>query len=184
MGLSTIVQWGDSNADHIRNLAEPLLGKQTNNRAELTALKRALSIAPMNRTVCIHTDSQYSIDCVTKWFPGWEKRGWKNAQGKDVENKDVIQEILNIIDDRHRCRSKTTFEKVKGHAGFPENEEADRLAVAGALENQQKGINHSGTYTDANGRGIVYGEEGDPILDEECVSVNRFYPDKPGVPRP
>jgi ribonuclease HI len=103
--------------------------------------------------VCVHTDSKYAIDCVTNWFVNWRKRGWKNAQGKPVENKELIEEILKIIDDRYLCRAMTNFEWVKGHVGHPENEEADRLAVAGAIENQQKGINHSGNVAGANGSG-------------------------------
>lgn len=158
-----------------RNLAEPLLGKQTNNRAELTALKRALSIAPMNRKVRIFTDSKYSIDCVTKWHEQWAKKNWKTAQGKDVENKDIIQDILKLLDDRARCRGRTDFLWVKGHAGLPENEEADRLAVAGALENKEKGINHPLTLSDENGKGLVYSEGGTRLLD--FVTVNTVHPD-------
>jgi ribonuclease HI len=94
----------------------------------------------MNRPVVVHTDSKYSIDCVTNWFVNWRKRGWKNAQGKPVENKELIEEILAIVEDRHKCDAITNFEWVKGHAGNTENEEADRLAVAGALENKQRGI--------------------------------------------
>jgi ribonuclease HI len=117
----------------------------------------------MNRNVCIHTDSRYSIDCVTKWFPGWIKKGWKNAQGKDIENKDIIKDIIQIVDDRHMCRSKTDFEWVKGHAGDVQNEEADRLAVAGALENQKRHIHHPATLVDANSKVMVYDESGEMI---------------------
>lgn len=140
------------------NLAEPLTGKQTNNRAELTALKRALSVAPMNRNVTIHTDSKYAIDCVTNWFQKWKNNNWKNAAGKDVENKELIQDILKIIDERFICRSKTNFEWVKGHAGNVENEAADRLAVAGAVENREKGIGVNGTVATGGSVSITNGD--------------------------
>jgi ribonuclease HI len=156
----------ESNSQY-RNVAEPLLGKQTNNRAELTAIKRALSIAPMNRNVCIHSDSKYAIDCVTKWFGAWIKKDWKTSSGKDVENKELIQEILAILNDRHVCRSKTHFDWIKGHAGHPENEEADRLAVAGAQENRDKGIIHPAALVDENGKGVVYGEDSRRLVDKK-----------------
>ena len=181
-GQSTRVEVFGHVSDHHRNIAEPLLGKQTNNRAELTALKRALSIAPMNRSVCIHSDSKYAIDCVTKWFLGWQKKAWKNSHGKDVENKDIIQEILALLKDRHICRSRTQFDWVKGHAGHPENEEADRLAVAGAEENRARGIIHPAVLQDANGKGIVYGEEKWSLLDEECDPAPRFLSSFTNIP--
>ncbi|KIV99967.1 uncharacterized protein PV09_08478 [Verruconis gallopava] len=122
-----------------RNVSEPLVGRQTNNRAELTALKRALNIAPLNRPVTIHTDSSYAINCVTKWYINWRKRDWRNAQGKPVENRDLIEEILDLVDVRHQCGFITQFDWVRGHAGHVENEAADRLAVEGAMENKRKG---------------------------------------------
>ncbi|KAG9712724.1 hypothetical protein KCU75_g24689, partial [Aureobasidium melanogenum] len=66
-----------------RNLSEPLSGtRQTNQRAELTAIQRALEIAPRNRPVTIYTDSNYSIKCVTEWFVKWRANGWLNASKK------------------------------------------------------------------------------------------------------
>ncbi|RDI87485.1 hypothetical protein Vi05172_g2261 [Venturia inaequalis] len=126
------VYFGDQDP---RNMAEPLSGtRQTNQRAELTAIKRALNCSPLNRHVLIHSDSNYSIKCVTDWFPKWEKNNWKNSANKDVENKDLIQEILALIRDREISGVKTNFHWVKGHGTDYGNNEADKLAVAGAEE--------------------------------------------------
>lgn len=116
-----------------RNVSEPLEGKrQTNQRAELTAVLRALEIAPRSRDVRIFTDSRYSIMCVTEWFQKWRSNGWKNASNKPVENKDLISSIIDKIEERDSLGSKTLFEWVKGHNNDPGNEAADQLAVDGA----------------------------------------------------
>ncbi|KAI4258000.1 MAG: hypothetical protein LQ352_001390 [Teloschistes flavicans] len=116
-----------------RNVSEILPGpRQTNQRAELTAILRALEIVPKNRGVSIITDSKYAIDCVTVWYVNWRKNGWKNASGKAVENKDLIENILTKIEERKLLQVQSEFEWVKGHAHHPGNVEADRLAVEGA----------------------------------------------------
>lgn len=118
-----------------RNVSEPLAGdRQTNQRAELTALKRAIDIAPLNKHAIIFTDSKYSINCVTVWFTNWRSNGWHNAQGKPVENKDLIEPIITKIDERFRMKGKTEFRWVKGHANDPGNTAADELAVNAARE--------------------------------------------------
>ena len=80
----------------------------------------------------IISDSKYAIDCVTAWFINWRRNGWKNSTGKAVENKDIIENVLTKIDERKRLRVRTDFEWIKGHSGNNGNEEADKLAVAGA----------------------------------------------------
>lgn len=117
-----------------RNVSEALKGsRQTNQRAELTAIQRALDIAPSHRDVTIYTDSKYSIDCVTNWYKNWVKNGWVNSKGKPVENKDIIQDIRDKIEERDMLEKATYFVWVKGHAGDAGNVAADRLAVEGAL---------------------------------------------------
>ena len=116
-----------------RNVSEPLRGpRQTNQRAELTAVARALDHVPIDRAVLIHTDSNYSIKCLTEWFQNWEKRNWKSSSGKDVENRDLIEPILARIREREMCRARTSFKWVKGHANDPGNVAADMLAVQGS----------------------------------------------------
>lgn len=116
-----------------RNISEPLTGsRQTNNRAELTAIQRALDIAPRNREVCIYTDSSYSINCVTTWCQNWRRNNWTSANGKAVENRDLIESILERVELRNALGAATNFQWLRGHANNEGNVEADRLAVAGA----------------------------------------------------
>ncbi len=116
-----------------RNVSEALKGsKQTNQRAELTAIQRALDIAPRHRDVTIYTDSKYSIDCVTNWYRNWEKNGWMNSKGKPVENKDIVMDAREQIEERDALGKGTYFVWVKGHANDEGNIQADRLAVDGA----------------------------------------------------
>lgn len=117
-----------------RNVSEALKGsKQTNQRAELTAILRALDIAPRHRDVTIYTDSKYSIECVTNWYKNWEKNGWMNAKGKNVENRDLVQDVRERIDERQILGRGTYFVWVKGHANDAGNIAADHLANQGAL---------------------------------------------------
>jgi len=111
----------------------PLPGpRQTNQRAELLAINKALNICPANAHVRIITDSQYSINCVTEWSKRWKKNDWKTATGKAVENKDLIEPIIAKVDERAGLGNETRFVWVKGHAGDEGNEGADKLAVEGA----------------------------------------------------
>ena len=67
-------------------MSEPLTGpRQTNQRAELTAILRALELAPLNREVTIFSDSNYAINCVTTWFQNWRKNGWHTSSKKPVD---------------------------------------------------------------------------------------------------
>jgi ribonuclease HI len=116
-----------------RNISEALSGsRQTNQRAELTAIGRALDTVPKDRDVTIVTDSQYSINCITVWSGNWRRNGWKTAAGKTVENRDLVESIVNKIEDRKSSHVQTTFEWIKGHSNHPGNVEADKLAVNGA----------------------------------------------------
>ncbi|SLM33870.1 Ribosomal protein L9/RNase H1, N-terminal [Lasallia pustulata] len=127
-GIGVYFGPGDS-----RNVSEPLAGaRQTNQRAELTAILRALDIVPRNRDVTIITDSRYAIDCVTVWYLNWRKNGWKTAAGKPVENKDIVENVLAKIEERNHLKVQTLFEWIKGHSNHPGNVEADKLAVNGA----------------------------------------------------
>lgn len=116
-----------------KNVSEALTGsRQTNQRAELTAVLRALDIAPRHREVTIYTDSRYSIDCVTSWYKNWKRNGWLTANKKPVENKDLVQDIRGKMEEREALGKGTYFVWVKGHSGDKGNAEADRLAVEGA----------------------------------------------------
>lgn len=76
----------------------------------------------------IISDSRYSRDCLTQWVPGWERKGWKNAHGKDVMNKEIIQPILARIREREKAGAKTKITWVKAHDIDPGNIQADNFA--------------------------------------------------------
>ena len=85
----------------------------------------ALRAHPGSEDLVIETDSQYAINCSTKWVQGWKRNGWKNSQKKPVKNADLIRAIDNEI--AHRAGS-VRFVWVKGHAGNAGNEKVDELA--------------------------------------------------------
>ncbi|KAK8025658.1 hypothetical protein PG990_003481 [Apiospora arundinis] len=115
-----------------RNISERLEGElQTNQRAELTAILRALEQVSDDQDIRIFSDSNYSINCVTKWYINWEKNGWK-TQGKVVKNKDLVELIRAKIRDRDALGTNTLFQWIKGHANDAGNVAADQLAVLGA----------------------------------------------------
>ncbi|MDZ7894930.1 MAG: ribonuclease HI [Sphingobium sp.] len=95
----------------------------TNNRMEMMAAIEALKALKRPCHVVLTTDSNYVRDGITKWIFGWQKNGWKTADKKPVKNAELWQELLTAVRP-HRVEWKW----VKGHAGHPENERADRLA--------------------------------------------------------
>jgi ribonuclease HI len=119
-------------------MSEALTGpRQTNQRAELTAILRALEAVPHHREVLIHSDSNYAIKCVTEWHVNWLKKDWKTSSGKDVENRDLVEATIEEIKLRTKHGAATKFKWVKGHATNIGNNEADKLAVAGARKGLQ-----------------------------------------------
>ena len=100
----------------------------TNNRMELMAAIRALEALKRPCRVTLSTDSRYVMDGLTKWIAGWQKNGWKTAARQPVKNADLWQQLL-AASAPHRI----SWEWVKGHAGHPDNERADRLASDAAM---------------------------------------------------
>jgi ribonuclease HI len=102
----------------------------TNNRMEISAAIRALSSLDSGKTasIILYTDSTYLIRGITEWIWGWRSRGWKNAEGKDVANRDLWEELSRQV-----ARLKPAgieWRYVRGHCGFPGNERCDQIAVA------------------------------------------------------
>lgn len=131
-----MVSFGSSDLTTIfgpRNISERLEGEpQTNQRAELTAILRALETTDLSQNIEIRTDSKYSIQCVTEWYLNWERNGWKTANGP-VKNQDLVQLIRDKLEEKESHGGHTQFIWVKGHDTDPGNIAADRLAVSGAL---------------------------------------------------
>lgn len=106
----------------------------TNNQGELQAVLELLkATAGSDEKLHIWCDSRYVIDSVTKWMPGWKRRGWRKSDGGPVLNRD----LLEGIDEAMRGRT-VEFSWVKGHAGDELNEAADERANAAAKAYQQK----------------------------------------------
>lgn len=97
----------------------------TNNRMELLAVIVGLeSLKVINAEVLIYSDSKYVVDSVEKgWLWGWIKKGYKGKK-----NRDLWERFIPVYK-----RNKVKLQWVKGHAGVPENERCDELAVAAAL---------------------------------------------------
>jgi len=116
--------WGAvlSAGEHVKEIngAEP---DTTNNRMELTAAIRALKALNRHCQVRIYTDSQYVRTGVTEWLEQWKGRNWRTASRKPVKNVDLWQAL-----DAELSRHTIEWHWVKGHAGVPGNEHADRLA--------------------------------------------------------
>lgn len=98
----------------------------TNNRMELSAVIAGLAALKEPCEVILTTDSKYVVDSITKgWVYGWKQRGWIKSDKKSALNVDLWEQLLPLLDKHH-----VTFVWVKGHAGHPENERCDALAVA------------------------------------------------------
>ena len=95
----------------------------TNNRMEMMAVIQGLEAITTPSNVLVVSDSQYVIKGITQWIHGWKKRGWRNASGQPVKNRDLWERLDSL------CRiHRVQWEWVRGHEGHPGNERADFLA--------------------------------------------------------
>lgn len=108
---------------------------QTNQRAELTAIYSAVctleSHGFLDEDIVIYTDSDYSINCLTKWIPGWVSRGWKTTEGKSVLHQDILKDLSSKLSKFKSHR----FVHVRAHTGNEDdlsknNDVVDRMARA------------------------------------------------------
>lgn len=109
----------------IRDGAPHILGSEeghtTNIRMEGLAIAAALRDAG-SQPCTIHTDSEFWINVITKWAPGWRNKGWKK-KGGDIKNLDIVQEVDQLYRD-----SQATLVWVRAHVGTKLNEMADEWA--------------------------------------------------------
>ena len=97
----------------------------TNNRMELSAAIAGLRALKQPCEVELWSDSKYLVDAITKgWAKGWKAKGWIKSDKKPALNVDLWEKLLDLLD-VHNVK----FVWVKGHAGHPENERCDELAV-------------------------------------------------------
>jgi len=116
----------------------------TNNIGELQAVVDLLQQTEGVDELLILCDSQYVIKAITQWMPGWKRKGWKKADGKPVMNRELMQQLDELMSARTASGRVVRFEWVKGHAGHPLNEAADRLANGAAAAYQQGKIPDAG----------------------------------------
>lgn len=98
----------------------------TNNRMELSGVIAGLSALTEPCDVVLYSDSKYFIDAIEQgWAEKWKAQGWMRTKKDKALNPDLWEEILSLMK-----KHQVTLVWVKGHAGHPENERCDRLAVA------------------------------------------------------
>lgn len=114
-GWGVILRYGDTEKELSGGEADT-----TNNRMELTAAIEALKALTKPCDVDLYTDSTYVKDGITRWIEGWKARGWKK-----VKNRDLWEELDSL-----NFKHNVAWHWVRGHDGHPENERADKLAVA------------------------------------------------------
>ncbi len=124
-GWGALLRYGEHEKELYGGQAEPT----TNNRMELTAPIMALESLTRRSTVLLYTDSSYVRNGITSWIHGWRRNGWQTSERKPVKNADLWQRLDAAVGEHD-----VEWHWVKGHAGDPGNERADRLAVKGMEE--------------------------------------------------
>lgn len=122
------VFFGDN---HPLNVSEPVIGRPTNNVAEIQAAIKAVKIAQSCevKRLNIFTDSQFLMKSACIWTPIWKKKDWKVQQGKAVVNQKDFKELDSLIESGNML---VKWSYIPAHRGKHGNEEADRLAKNGA----------------------------------------------------
>ena len=119
-----------------RNISAKYKDNPSNQRAELYAIIVAIKLLnpeEIKKSVIIHTDSMYSINCVTKWYSTWKRHNWVTSKKKPVKNLKLIKELYDLIHTYNinlkHIRSHTNKKDVHSIG----NQKADHLALRGAL---------------------------------------------------
>jgi len=107
----------------------------TNNTAELNGMLASFKLAKnyiaKNKTVQVLSDSKYSIDSITKWAAGWQRKGWKKANGEAIKNPELVKACYTLYQE---IKAQLTITHVKGHANIEGNELSDRMAVLARMK--------------------------------------------------
>ncbi|WP_017652967.1 ribonuclease HI [Fortiea contorta] len=122
-GWGTVVYFHDGSIHEMGDAS----AHTTNNKMEMQAAIAALKFfktSGQTQSITLYTDSEYLINCVTKWIKGWKKKGWKKADGNPVQNQD----LLEILDDLNS--NLVNWQHVRGHSGNIGNERCDAIARA------------------------------------------------------
>ncbi|GLX79814.1 hypothetical protein tinsulaeT_31540 [Thalassotalea insulae] len=120
----------------------------TNNTAELNGMLEAFKLAQQyvnkGQSVQILSDSKYSIDSITKWAAGWQRKGWKKADGQAIKNPELVKACYQHY---LALKAKITITHVKGHADIEGNELADRMAVYARMQQETQFIQYEDSLT-------------------------------------
>ena len=120
-GWCAILKYGDK--EKIVSGGEP---ETTNNRMELSAVISGLQQLKESCNVTLTSDSKYVIDSITKgWVFSWQKNNWRKSDKSPALNVDLWELLLPLLQ-----KHNVTFKWIKGHAGHPENERCDKIAVS------------------------------------------------------
>jgi ribonuclease HI len=115
------------NNDKIKELSAGYR-KTTNNRMELRAVIAGLNALKEKCDVKLYSDSKYIVDAIRQgWAKRWQRNNWYRNKNEKALNPDLWEKVLDLIDFHN-----VEFIWVKGHAGHPENERCDKLAVKAA----------------------------------------------------
>ncbi|GAP93546.1 ribonuclease HI [Leptolyngbya sp. NIES-2104] len=128
-GWGTVIYFNDGTVQELGGYAPDT----TNNRMEMQAAIAALDYyrsSGQSHVVALYTDSEYVKNGITKWLPGWKKKGWKTSTGKPVLNQDLWEQ-LDKLDS-----PKVEWRYVRGHSGDPGNERCDVIARSFSLGKQ------------------------------------------------
>lgn len=127
-GYGTILSYTDSKGiEHRRELSGGYK-KTTNNRMEMMAAIVGLEALLRPCQVVLYSDSQYVVNAFNQhWIDNWQKKDWKRGKNEPVKNVDLWKRLLKAMEPH-----EVEFRWIKGHAGHPENERCDELAVEAA----------------------------------------------------
>jgi ribonuclease HI len=119
----------------IFNTTEKLINNHTNNHAELASILYSFNVINTNykeftnNNIIVVSDSMYSIKCITSWSKKWVKNDFKTSIGKNVANKEIIQEILKVKNEIREKRIEVLFHHIKSHTVAPGNKESTEYKI-------------------------------------------------------
>lgn len=122
-GWGVVVYFDDGSVHEMGDAA----AETTNNKMEMQAAIAALSFlkaSGQTQPITLYSDSEYLINCVTKWIKTWKRKGWKKADGSPVLNRDLLEQLEQLNS------RQVKWQHVRGHAGNEGNERCDAIARA------------------------------------------------------
>ncbi|HLO89404.1 MAG TPA: ribonuclease HI [Nostocaceae cyanobacterium] len=144
----------------------------TNNKMEMQAAIAALQFfqeSGQSEPITLYTDSEYLINCITKWLPGWKKKGWKKADGNPVQNQD----LLATLDELNNHRIK--WQHVRGHSGNIGNERCDVIArsfASGQIPSLQELSSNSSYSTPSSTSKVNVAKVSDSAINSTIIHKN------------